>query len=443
MMIFHRAYKSFLFGLLGLLASPLSVSADFSSLNMGMDYTLKGVSITNNDLDNATNDNLNYYSQNAHFYMTSWLNQDVEAGLRLQSINIWGLEGSTTPLTRYPKADGTPFVEEAYVHLPHVAWKRINLFIGRQHIIIGDGMIVSDDKLGFNAIRAQVDLPWKFDLDLFTAKMAESLAGHSDSDLNGAVLGTDREHNRWELTWVQESHKNGSSYILPTATTTASSVVRQYYDLRLFGNLKDAYYKLEYAVQAGEATLAPGNPVNKMKLAGHGEKLELGAQTDNMKWGRFGVRAIYAMGTGDDAGTKSRDEAFRPSFARRWDGLQRVGYGALFAANLSDAYERNAPFSPTGTGLPIGISGIKTMGLGIYSTQGVSWTSAIDYFIYNSLTKPTGKNDLGAELDGNVVYRYTGFVTFRLGVAYFFPGQVYGNLASRASEYTIEAHVHF
>jgi len=440
--IFALRLKTFVVSA-GLFLAAQASRAEFTSLNMGLDYSLRGIAVENNDMNPNTKDRLNYYSHDARFYLRSWLNEDVEASFRLQSINIWGMEGSSdTLVSRYPSTDGSPYLEEAYIHLPNFAWKRVNLVLGRQPITLGDGALVSDDGLGFNAIRGQVNLPWKFDLDGFTAKIAEGLGANDDFDLSGAVLGTNREHNRWELAYVREKNSGQSTYILPTATATATQVTRWFLDLRLFGNLKDAFYKLEYIRQYGDADLQT-TPAANMDIRGEAYKLELGAQTDNYKWGRFGVRALYAQGSGDDAGTKGTDEAFRPTFAKRWDGLQRAGYGQHYAATMSDVYDPNAPFSPTATGLPIGFSGVKTMGLGINSTQGVRWTGTLEYFTYNALTKPTGKNDLGAEIDANVLYRYTGFVTFNVGMTYFFPGEVYGSDASRVTRYHGEAHVRF
>jgi hypothetical protein len=423
-----------------LLLGALPAAAEFSSLNMGMDYRVRGISIENNDYVSTTGDHLNYNSQTMQFYLRSWLNEDVEASLRMQAVNVWGLEGAAAPATRYPRADGTPWVEEAYVHLPHFAWNKVNLTVGRQGIVWGDGLLVSDDDLGFNAFRAQSEL-WKFDLDVFKAKVTEGLAGEDDLDLYGLQVGTLREHDRWELSWVEERNNGNSTYVLPTSTATATKVYRTFYDLRLFGNLKDAYYKVEGVLQRGTANVLP--PGNDLKIGGSAYKIELGAQTDTVKFGRFGVRTLFAQGSGDDAGTPGEDEAFRPTFSKRWDGLQRAGYGRHYAATLSDAYAPATPFSPTATGLPLGFSGIKVLGLGIFSTQKVAWTGSLDYYAYNALTKPTGQNDLGSEWDADLLYRYSGFVSFRLGTAFFFPGNVYGNTSSRVSRYTFETHVHF
>ena len=79
-------------------------------------------------MSKSTKDTLAYYSQSARFYMRAWLNEDVETSFRLQSINVWGMEGSSNaPATIYPKADGTPWVEEAYVHMPNMFNKHLDL----------------------------------------------------------------------------------------------------------------------------------------------------------------------------------------------------------------------------------------------------------------------------------------------------------------------------
>ncbi|HOW28480.1 MAG TPA: alginate export family protein [Elusimicrobiota bacterium] len=421
-----------------------SVHADIPSLNMGMNYRLGGVSNDNADYQDKTKDKLNYYNHVMRFYMTSWLNEDVEASLRVQSIDIWGLEGSGLPLnTHYPKADGTPWIEHAYIHMPNMMWNKLDLTLGRQSIVIGDGTLVSDDDLGFNAIRGQVNLPWKWEMDLFTAKVQEGLVGTKDKDLSGLVLGTDRGYKRWELGWIREVDKTGTVYALGTTTTTTTKILRQFYDIRLFGNLKDAYYKLEYAMQSGKVHR---NGATILDLKGVGEKLELGAQTDTARYGRFGVKALYARGSGDDEGSYNADESFRPSFGKRWDGLQRSGYGKHFAGTLSDAYSPSdcfAPASTTNSGLPAGFSGIQTWGFGVFTTQRVQWTANLDYYTYTAQTKPTGKSDLGSEFDLDIIYRYTGFVTFHFGGSYFFPGDAYGTNVSRVMRLSTDARVHF
>jgi hypothetical protein len=429
-----------LLSLLTIFALPTLVGADLSTLNLGLDYTLRGIGVQNNDTDTSTSDTLSYYSHQARVYMNGWLNKDVEAGLRVQSVNIWGLEGSTSaPASRYPSTDGTPWIEQMYIRMPHLIGKHLDLTLGRQPLVIGDGMIVSDDNLGFNALRARAYLPGNFGLDLFTAKIEETLHDKKDSDLNGAVASLARGDNHWELSWIQESHKSPSTYTLGLSTVTANNITRTFYDIRLFGDLKDAYYKLEFALANGNSRVGDQN----IKISGIAEKIELGAQSDTARFGRFGVKALYASGSGDDADTTDKDESFRPTFAKRWDGLQRSGWGQHYGATLSDAYDSQDPFSPTASGLPPGASGIKTLGFGIFTVQWINWTGSIDYYTYDSRVKVASENSLGAELDFGVAFRYTGDVTFNLGSATFFPGPIYGETASKVTRYTAETQIHF
>ncbi|MBL8023853.1 MAG: hypothetical protein JNK54_06185 [Elusimicrobia bacterium] len=431
-------HRSILFMSLFAFFSP--AYADMSSLNLGLDYTLRGIVIQNNDTDANTSDNLGYYSHQARVSMNGWLSKEVEAGLRVQSVNVWGLEGSTrTPTSRYPSADGSPWIEHIYVRMPNLIGNHVDLTIGRQPLVLGDGMIVSDDGLGFNAIRAKAKFPRGLGMDLFTAKISESLHENKDSDLNGAILSLDQGDNRWELGWIRETHDSPSTYTLGLSTVTANTIARTFYDVRLFGNLKDAYYKLEMALVNGNTRVEDKD----IKISGIAEKIELGAQSDTARFGRFGVKALYASGSGDDAGTPDKDESFRPTFAKRWNGLQRAGWGQHYGATLSDAYDSQEPFSPTATGLPSGASGIKTLGFGVFTVQWVKWTGSIDYFTYDSRVKVASENSLGAELDLGIDFRYSGDVIFKLSSATFFPGPIYGENASKVTRYTAETQIHF
>ncbi len=89
-----------------------TVHADPEIVKLGFDYALSAVGIGNNDGVPTTQDDLNYYSHQIRAYLNGWVSPSVEAGLRVQSVNVWGLEASTNaPATRYPAADGS--VEKA------------------------------------------------------------------------------------------------------------------------------------------------------------------------------------------------------------------------------------------------------------------------------------------------------------------------------------------
>lgn len=426
-----------------LCALPLLTSVAFSessTLNLGVDYSLLAVMSQNDAVDKNLGPSLSYYSHQIRPYFSTQLESGVEAVFRLQSINVWGQETSTGPAgTRFPKADGTPWVENAYLKVPGLFGNRLTLTLGRQPMVIGDGLLISDDKAGFNALRGQWTLPKGLGLDIFTAKINEEAGGYNDIDLNGAVLAIAQGDTHWDLAWVQETNGAPSVYPLAGTTTAATNIQRTFYDLRIFGDLQDAYYKLELSLQSGAVRQATGGDIT---LSGAAQRVEVGAQTDTVRFGRFGVWALYASGSGDDPSTPNEDEAFRATFARRWDGLRRSGFGQYYAATVSDVHDPLHPFSADSTGLPTGASGIKTIGLGISTVQKVRWTASLGYYVFDSKRKVAGKNSLGAELDAGLEYRPSD-LGFRFGAATFFPGDLYGPAASNVSRLTAETNFHF
>lgn len=442
-----RSSQTFFAG--ALLASSLPAALNATTLNLGADYFARNVSIEERD---KTIPNNEYTDSRLSAYLTTDLSKDVEATIRVQSITPWGLEGSTTPLaTRYPNANGSPWVQNAFIRLPNI-WKgRGILTIGRQPIKWGDGQVLSDDDLGFNAVRLNVKSPWRWleaDVDAFTAKIAEGLNSNAgDTDLSGVQLGVDRDTVRWEFLALFERNKNTNSYELgaDTFSVAASNIKRDIYGVRAVTNLKDAYLKGAYYLQGGKVIRTPNN--NDVKLGGSAFMIGLGGKQDTKKIGRFGALLEYAEATGDNPDSGEKDEAFRPTFAQRWSGLERSGYGRYFAATLSDAYSPMNPFGPASAGndgLPDGASGIQTSHFGVELTPWAQWTFYVDYFQYKALKRPIGEKELGVEFDYSIEYRYTGLVTFRASINKFTPGKAYDELTRQdASNTQLEAEIKF
>jgi len=207
------------FGTILLLGASSEVCA--TSLSLGADYLLRGVSIK--EREKSLPDN-SYYDQRLQAYLTTDLSEDVEAAVRIQSINPWGLERSTTSIvSRYPDANGSPWIQHAYVRLPKIWDERVIVTVGRQPLLWGDGKILSDDELGVNALRAQVQSPWRWlpiDLDGFSAKIEESLQQDTDTDLNGLLLGFNKDYVRWEVMGLWEKSSGQQPYEMGAETTT-------------------------------------------------------------------------------------------------------------------------------------------------------------------------------------------------------------------------------
>ncbi|MFN0118150.1 MAG: alginate export family protein [Elusimicrobiota bacterium] len=411
-----------------------------TSLSLGADYHLKGISITQRD---KTLNDLDYYDQRLQGYLITDLSQEVEATIKIQSITPWGYETSTTTLqSRYPNANGQLWVQNAFLRLPKLWKDNIVLTVGRQPLQWGDGSILSDDELGFNAIRAQMKSPWEklsFDIEGFLAKINESLASKGDKDLYGASIGFDRQALRWEIMGLLEKSDGNQNYEngADTTTFTASKIDRQILGVRVKSNLRDAYVKGEYYLQTGKVKQASG--ARDVDLSGTGYLFGLGGKSNTSKYGRFGAVVEYAVGDGDKADTPNKDESFRPSFAGRWNGLERKGYGKYYAATFSDAYSPTDPFgeaSSQNDGLPAGTSGIQTIKFGVDSTPLPKWTFSFDYFQFKAQKNISGPKELGTEFDYGVVYRYSGLVSAHVSYSQFRPGDAYPQSSRQTANFS-------
>lgn len=423
-----------------------------TGLSLGADLKVRGIGVEERD---KTLPSSSYTNQQLSAYLITDLSKDVEATIRVQSIQPWGVENSTNPLsTRYPDANGGVWIQNAFVRLPSIWKNRIALTIGRQPIVWGDGAILSDDDLGFNAVRLQINSPFDWlnaDLDSFSAKINETFAQKQDADLYGVQLGLNRDAVRWEIMGLFENDKTPQGYAMGSSSTptTATHIKRQIYGIRAKTNLKDAFLRGEYYIQRGNVDRSDANDI---ELAGTAYVIGLGGSKDTKKIGNFGAILEVAEGDGDSAETPNEDEAFRPTYASRWDGLDRKGYGQYFASSFSDAYNPSDPFASTSSlndGLPEGASGIQSIHFGMELTPWAAWTFNFDYFQYrakkgNSEVNQLTNKELGVEFDYSLTYRFSGLVTFKATHNRFNPGDAYeADKQQTAVKNTIEAVIQF
>ncbi|MCB4755433.1 MAG: hypothetical protein LHV69_00375 [Elusimicrobia bacterium] len=437
-----QTQRYFILSALLFIAGALSRRAEATTLSIGADYFLRSVSIAERDKTIKGNE---YYDQRAIGYLTTDLSKDVEATLRVQSITPWGLENSTMPLaTRYPEANGNLWLQNAFVRMPNI-WKgRIIVTAGRQPLQWGDGEILADDSLGFDALRAQIKSPWRripLDLEGFTAKINEGLREPTDTDLHGVLLGIDRDNVRWELMGLWENAKGNQEFEMGGSTSPIgiSKLQRQIYGVRFKVNLKDAYFKGAYYQQKGNVRYQePG--FKDITLSGEAYSFGLGGRSSTKKIvGRFGAFLEYALGSGDDVNTPNEDEAFRPTYASRWDGLERKGYGRYFASTFSDAYSPTDSFASASSlndGLPEGTSGIQSIRFGVDSTPLAPLTLTFDYYQFKAQKNIVGKKELGVEFDYGLLYRYSGLVTLKAATCRFKPGEAFPEDFRKTAEFT-------
>lgn len=386
-----------------------------ATLDIETDYRLRGISYPNIDFNTATStDTLSYYSQRLQLSLIGKFAEGVEIGSRLTAIGVAGSTSTVFPVP-YAHTDFSPFVETAYLTMRNFADLPLDVTVGKQNITIGNGFIVSDSDRGFTGFRfaGSYDIPvplLHFTLplkgDFFTMKVKENFGPQSDLDLYGAFFNTSWKNNFWEFGYFEQQDFSGTPYVRGVAIPT-TKIVKQFIDLRF--ERKEgaaARYGFEVAKQGGIVTNAAGQSIN---FAGMGFVASGELIGEKTKLGRVAAHALVSYNSGEDnPGVFEEDGAFSPDFTRRYDGLELVGYGELFAASpLGSFFTLPSP----------AYSGIDTLNLGAAFSPLYAWTLGVDYFLYAASQGPNGAPEasgieriygaeftLGVELDLSVKY---------------------------------------
>jgi hypothetical protein len=467
--------KSFLvcsFLVFGFSLCSSSASA-LSTLDIGTEYRLRAMAIDNPDYgQSAPNEAL--YSQRALAHVGGRFSPNLEFMTQIQAINVVGStqtinNPSIEPAgSRYPSENFSPWIQTAYMKARNIFDSPVDVTVGRQPMMLGDGLILSDDDLGFTGIRVQSRFPdYGIQADAFTFRTGQSLsAGNASTDIYGLELTKPMHAIRFQLSVVNEHDASGTTiFIRPSENAncyanpnispqychydantdwTASRITKTFYDGRVEGRLLEGgFYKAELAFQNGQVNRSSAT-LGSVALGGYAFALSAGLYTHISKYGPIEVHGVFAIGSGDSGG--STDDAFQPDFGHRYDGLERSGFGEYFGATPYDAFgSTNNP-----RGLPPGFSGIRIIGGGVTAHPTSLLSVGIDYFVYDAQELPSSQfsvsssdTSLGSEFDIGAGFAYTSYLNFRASAAFFSPGPAFGGYSSNARRFLIEAIGHF
>lgn len=464
-------------------------------LDIGTDYTLRAISLNKTDYGATTGQDFSYFSERAMAYIGGSFSPNIEMMVQLQALGIVGASSATlsspsvNPAAgRYPNTNFSPWIQWAYVKASHIYDTPINLTVGRQPMVLGDGLILDDDGLGFTGVRAQSQLPW-WDLigDLFALKTGDEL-----QDPAGSIYGVDftkqYDNVRYQFAVVNEQDDSGSTlYIRPSENASTSNPVYQnffsgsstipplesqfnfaaseinktYYDGRVEGRfLEGGFYKAEAAIQSGYVDRDPSLATSSaaalgyspyVKLSGYAFLTSGGLYTRFSKYGPIEIHGTFGQASGDSGG--STDSSFQPLYGHQFDGLERSGFGELYGATLfnalpSSTYSQGSS-TPSVSGLPPGYSGIRVIGAGVTTHPTPLLSIGIDYYVYFAMETAgpqfalsSSDSTLGTELDVGMGFAYTSYLSFRLSYALFQPGAAYIN-GNNAQRILLEATGHF
>jgi hypothetical protein len=452
---------------LALLATAPIVRA--ASLDVTAAYKMKAVSYSNLNYNTRDKNNHSFITNDARLGIAvrkipleTRGGEDVtmDLGIVLHAI---GASGSTVavsaPFDRiaayYPSSDLTPFIENAYVRVHRLWGLPWETTFGRQNYKLGGGLLLDDDGAGFTGASARAELPWwNMKLEGFIFNDRNPLSSPANSlDLAGASLDVPGE-GVWQLNQLFERDRSQQTVYgcdfagnLQQNGCLISKAVRSFTSARYQISYGPMVFDGEAAIEKGYATPTAGrDPATGALQAPAGNHITYNgnAQVVRMKWkqalwktGEGIARVSFARGSGDNPGTGTTDEAFFPSRGHRHAGLERVGFGELFAATPYDGFGGNYS-TTTKSGLRNGASGLMVIGAGYTPPAYKSITIDVDFFLYQAERISNGSRTLGTEWDVRVRYPIRDQLALAAGVAYFRAGKFTDPGRSVARKYSFE-----
>ena len=444
---------------LAVLLAFSAASAFAGSLDVSASYKMKAASYSNLHYNTDDRNSRSFVANDARLgiavrkiALEGGGDATMDLGLLLRAI---GISGSTTsiasPFNRvaayYPNADLTPFIENAYVRVHRLWGYPWEATFGRQSFRLGSGLLLDDDGAGLTGASARVELPWAgMKAEAFVFNDRNPLASAPNSlELYGASLELPGE-GVWQLNQLFERDRAGQivygcNYTgNPTLNGCAiSKALRSFTSMRYQISYGPVVFDGEAAMQRGSA-VPTGTSPSPVRINFNGN-----AQVVRMKWkqslykSREGIaRASVARGSGDQPGTQATDEAFFPSRGHRHNGMERVGFGELFAATPYDGFGGNYS-SATVSGLTSGASGLVVVGFGYTPPAYRGFVLDIDYFLYQAERIRSGSRTLGMEWDVRVRYPIRDQFNLSASMAYFKAGKATDPGRSVARKYSFEA----
>ena len=448
--------------ILALLLACGSASARAASLDVTASYKMKAASYSNLQYD--VND------KNSH----SFINNDARLGIAVRKIPLetrggeettmdlgivlraLGVAGSTasvsSPFDRvasyYPNADLTPFIENAYLKVHRLWGYPWEATFGRQSYRLGGGLLLDDDGAGLTGASARGELPWwNMRLEGFVFNDRNPLNASAPNSLDLAGLSIDLPgEGVWQLNQLFERDRAqqtvyGCTYTgNPTANgCLVSKAFRSFTGVRYQISYGPMVFDGEAAIQKGYATPTGPNPAgNHITYNGNAQVVRMKWKQSLWKTGQGIARMSVARGSGDNPGTPTTDEAFFPSRGHRHDGLERSGFGDLFAATAYDAFGGNYS-TTTKSGLRNGASGLVVVGAGYTPPAYKGLTLDIDFYLYQAERISSGSRTLGTEWDFRLRYPIRDQFTLAATMAYFRAGKFTDPGRSVARKYSFEA----
>ncbi len=392
-----------------------------AKVELGGEIRMRFEGINNSDYDDEIADNCAFSTQRTRVYFRGDLAKNVLFDLGAQSNEYWGEKDGLNPWELY--------LENAYLKFIQVEKKPIDVFVGRQPICYGDGLVLDDSNQGFDALRAVWRLPANLEWEALTVKGREtgSLIDKESGDAGGELeskkyVDEDKDADVYGTVfrWLPIRKKIECYFIYEVDKSTDSVVLRDkcFYGIRLEEKMKEGIdYKIEIAMKkAGKK--------NTFNYDGYALQAGIVGYAHTSVLGAVSARVEYFQATGsvDEQDKKN----FNPAYARTSNNYGECYYGEYYSEVSPEMANKKI------TNFGIGVSPLKKTNINI------------NYYIFDSWTKTiNGVRDLGEEIDVVLFYRYSPQVKLRFVYALFLPGEASINEGTSANKILGEILVRF
>jgi len=382
------------------------------SLAVDYDLNFRAASYSNADYSSSSSKGGAFvFSQYLSVNIIGKFDDNIEMSAKIASYGLSGKENDAFAMP-YDGANSSAFIETAFLTFKDYVNYDIsyNLFIGKQDFAYGGGFIIGDNNNGLLGARAKFDFYKELTLDLFAAK-----DNNRDFDVYGGCVKIDFQP-LIEIGIFGERNNTGFYYYkgILNGSLPIERDDKIFYDLRIAGGNEKYKYSIEAVKQQGKFINASYETtdydVYAFLLEGSwkGRMLEL-FNAD--------AKAVFSFSNSEN------ENVFNPSFAKRYDGVKKSGYGTLFAASASDSFLT----------LPKGYAGINTLGLQLNADIFSYLKAGAAVYFYSASDAPAeaktnilgeligAKGDLGNEIDFSVKYSYKNFFDITFDFALYIP----------------------
>lgn len=281
----------------------------------------------------------------------------MDVGIVLQSIgsgastNTINTPQFTDAISRLPSSDGTPFIREAYVKIYKFLRPNITATFGRQDFTLGQGITLDSEDLGLPGGRLEIDhLYHNLKADLFFFRPFRT-------DRYYKVYGGSAYYPGNEGLWQVYHFWQRDDGLYQDILFNTTSKTKKFTGLRYFLSQNQLTFDGEAVIERGTAD-KPGGKSGS--YAAHAFMMKGAWNQDLPYFGKSKLRLGYGRSSGSAGAGAATDKNFFPDFGRKFNGMERDGYGAIAGASLYDIIKT----SNTANGLPDGVSGLNIIDIG-------------------------------------------------------------------------------